>query len=973
MFEPSDAPRVFGLPLGADFPKQLIAGLQDRLAGTDPQAMAQVDLVVSTGRMKRRLTSLFLEGGAQLLPRFHQLSDLSTLRRFPSIGPVANPLGRRLNLTQLVKKLLEAEPDLAPQDAAFDLAGSLSALMEEMRGEGVDPTAVTQMELSGDHSEYWARSKKFLGLVQQYFDDPDYVDAQTHSRRTVELLATLWEMSPAQNPVIVAGSTGSRGTTRALMQAVAKLPQGAVILPGYDFDLDADGWDALGAAAATEDHPQYRFYALKSQLGLAQDTVQPWTKTPPIDTSRNRLVSLAMRPAPVTDAWLTEGPKLANIASATAPLSYLEAPSPRAEALAIALRLRQSVQDGIPAAMISPDRVLTRQVSAALQRWGIVADDSAGVPLSLSAPGRLLRQTARMIGQPASPATLLALLKHPLVAPTHRLLANDLELDYLRRNTPFPDRVGCLRWAEKRDKPGAVEWVNWLWDCLEPISALSGLPMSDMLEHHIAASERLAAGPDGDGSGALWDKDAGEKARKVSATIRQAAEQGGILTPAEYTRIFDAVFSGEEVRSPVKAHPHVMIWGTLEARVQGADLVILAGLNDGTWPELPPPDPWLNREMRQKSGLLLPERNIGLSAHDFQQAIASKEVLLTRSVRNADAETVPSRWLNRLTNLLDGLPEGKDALKAMRKRGQSWLDMAQEIERPKEDIPSAERPAPVPPVEVRPKSLSITRIEKLIRDPYWIYAKHVLGLTPLDPFTLSPDAPLRGKLVHKIMEQFLEQTLDGLPDDPRALLMQIAEEVFSQDVPWPATRALWTAKLDRVVDWFVENEVARRASSNPVKPEQDGRSRLDTVAFELTGRVDRIDIGETGQALIYDYKTGTPPSGPQQEFYDKQLPLTAGMVERGAFPVLGRQRVVKTTYIGLGSNPTESELFYEPGDVAKIWSEFEALITSYQDPEKGYPSRRALDKVGYGMEFDTLARFGEWDDTDKPVRIKVGP
>ncbi len=972
MFEPSDTPRLFGLPLGVDFPEQLIAGLTGRLKGQPPDAIARVDLIVSTRRMERRLMALFQAHGTQLLPRFHLLSDLSTLRRFPTIGAIANPLGRRLNLARLVKKLLEAQPDLAPEDAAFDLAGSLSSLMEEMRGEGVDPSAITELELSGNHSEYWARSKKFLSLVQRYFDDPDHVDAQTHARRTVEMLAALWEVAPAENPVIIAGSTGSRGTTRALMKAVARLPQGAVVLPGYDFDMGAESWDALGTEPVSEDHPQYRFFALKKALDIPQGGVIRWTDARPINVARNRLVSLALRPAPVTDAWLTEGPKLTDIGPATEGLSYLEAPNPRAEALAIALRLRKSAEDGVPAALVTPDRVLTRQVSAALQRWNIVADDSAGVPLSLSAPGRLLRQTARLIGQPVSPATLLALLKHPLVAKGHRLLANDLELQYLRRDTPFPDREGCLRWAQKHPNPAAEEWTTWLWDCLEPLSNLSPSKMPELLARHVAVTEKLAAGPGADGSGELWEKDAGEKAREVVSKISDVADAGGQLTPAEYTRIVDAVLSAEEVRSPVAAHPLVMIWGTLEARVQGADLVILAGLNDGTWPELPSPDPWLNREMRRDAGLLLPERNIGLSAHDFQQAIASKEVLLTRSVRNADAETVPSRWLNRLTNLINGLPEGEQALKQMHDRGQSWLEMAQGLEQPKIATARALRPAPAPPVAIRPKRLSITRIEKLIRDPYWIYAKYVLGLDTLDPFTLSPDAPLRGRLVHKILEDFTRQTQDGLPENARDFFMDIAAEVFDANVPWPATRALWTARMDRVVDWFIENEGQRRKTASPVQVEKEGRTILDTTPFELIGRVDRIDLTEDGSALIYDYKTGDAPSKKQQTYYDKQLPLTAGMVTRGAFPELGRQTVLRTTYIGFGSTPREVSLEYADGDVDAIWADFERLIKSYQDPTKGYPSRRALDKVGYGMDYDTLARFGEWDDTDDPVVIEVG-
>ena len=123
--------------------------------------------------------------------------------------------------------------------------------------------------------------------------------------------------------------------------------------------------------------------------------------------------------------------------------------------------------------------------------------------------------------------------------------------------------------------------------------------------------------------------------------------------------------------------------------------------------------------MRKEAGLLSPERRIGLSAHDYQQAVCSSSVLITRSTKDNEAETIPSRWLNRLLNLLNGLSgnNGPEAIEKMKGRGTKWLDWANET---KIFTPSkpAKRPSPKPPKNTRPKKLSVTEIKTLIRDPY---------------------------------------------------------------------------------------------------------------------------------------------------------------------------------------------------------------------------------------------------------------
>ena len=456
------------------------------------------------------------------------------------------------------------------------------------------------------------------------------------------------------------------------------------------------------------------------------------------------------------------------------------------------------------------------------------------------------------------------------------------------------------------------------------------------------------------------------------AELSREAPHGGSLGPADYLALLRAFFETRDVRDPVRPHPGVMIWGTLEARVQGADLAILAGLNEGIWPQSPPPDPWMNRRMRLDAGLLLPERRIGLSAHDFQQAVAAREVVLSRACRDAEAETVPSRWLNRLTTLLGGI--APDDLAAMRARGAEWLALARALDRPEAAVERARRPAPRPPVAARPKALSVTEIQTLIRDPYAIYARHILGLRPLDPLKLSPDARLRGSALHRVLEVFVRDVLPGAAD-PEAAFRRTVAEVLAAEVPWPAARTAWAARILRVAPWFLAGEAERQARERALGFEVKGRLAVADTGLTLTGKADRIGLLPDGRAAIYDYKTGAPPSGPQQEAFDKQLPILAALAERGAFEGLGPLDVARVAYIGLGTSPKLVERALGPGEVDAAWAGLARLIGAYASRGRGYLSRRAQERErgpGAERDYDHLARFGEWDSSEPGMPEDVG-
>ncbi len=977
LFPPHDGPRVFALPPGVDFTRALVAGLDARLAGAPPEAVARVEIWVNTRRAQRALAAAFADGPARLLPRIRVVTELPDEPRLPLALPAPVPaLRRKLELARLVQGLVAADPDLASPTAAFDLADSLGDLLDEMEGEGLGPDVLARID-AAEHAEHWQKSLRFLDLIGTWATSAAGSGGQGRLRAAAEALAARWAAVPPDHPVIVAGSTGSRGATRAFMAAVARLPQGAVVLPGYDRDLPAAVWRRLGADDdGAADHPQHGFRGLADALGFDPAAVPAWTPEAPPAPGRNALVSLALRPAPVTDQWRIEGAALAGrLAPACATLDWIEAPDARQEALAIALVLRRAAAHGERAALVTPDRTLARRVTAELDRWGLIPDDSAGRPLALTPPGVLLRLLAALSGAPLTPAALLALLKHPLVNSgagarrTHLGLTARLELRRLRGGAPWIVWDDLARWAADAggEAPG---WIDWLRDALAPVAEAARHPLAERVARHRAAAEALAGGP-GRLAHALWEEEAGRQALALFESLAAEAEAGGRLDAAEYRALFLSLVASRDVPGAAAVtHPGVAIWGTLEARVQAADRIVLGGLNEGVWPRLPGADPWLGRGMRRSAGLPSPDRRIGLSAHDFQQAMGAAAVTVTRALRDAEAPTVASRWLLRLANLLTGLgDEGEAALAAAKERGETWLDLARRLDLPSERVPAEPRPAPRPPAAARPAELSVTRVETLVRDPYAIYARAVLRLKRLDPPGRQPDALARGTAIHDALDRFVTATLDGLPPDAEAeaAFRAAARAALDAAAPWPAVNAIWAGRLDRSARWFLDTERERRRRAAPGAREVKGRRAVEGVAlpFAVTAKADRVDLGADGAFAIYDYKSGKAPAGRDLAFY-LQLHLEAAIAAAGGFEGLPAGPTAHLEVLGINGRDV-SALDCTDADIAAFWARFRAFVAGWQDPAAPYVARLRPSRLKYAGDYDHLARLGEWSDGDAPA------
>lgn len=1027
-------PNVWSVPAGAPFLDTLVEAILDgRLirgfTADDPFALADLTLYLPTRRAARAIRERFLVrlGRPLLLPRIRTLGDIDEddiefKNDAPDLPPAISTVERRLVLTGLVLRwsgaLVRAAAEFpeeelivpaSPADAAR-LAGALGRLIDQV---GADPGA-WQGLLSGipaDLAKFWEITLEFLKIATAFWPahlaERGLMDPGTRRdaliRAEAERLAGIGSLSP----VIAAGSTGSVPATAALLAAIARLPNGAVVLPGLDQGLDAESWDEIGPSErepAGAGHPQYGLKLLVKSLGLSRDDVQPLGVVPAAFGHRGRFVSESMRPAGTTDRW-SQGTNTsaAEHAAALENVGIVDAANEREEALAVAVLLREAAErPGEIAALVTPDRGLARRVAVELRRWGIDVDDSGGRPLSITPPGVLARLVAEAALHGAEPETVLALVKHPLAtfglpAAEARRAARAVERAVLRGPRLRPG-LGPMRHAfdvlakerlQRREGARAAypsaasrslsdaDWsaaealLDKLEAALRPLEELAetpAAPLSALLEAHFAALIETTRGVAG-GPAGLGADEAGEALARSLEALRETGAAGPDLSPADYPELFAALIEGAAVRRRGGLDPRIHIWGTLEARLQSVDTIVLGGLNEGSWPGQTRLDPLLSRPMRAALALDPPERRIGLAAHDLAQALGHNVVWLTRATRQDGEPRVASRWLQRLEAYAGG-----DLANAMRAKGARILHLARSLDAPDHIVP-AERPRPSPSLDLRPKRLRVTEIETLIRDPYAIYAGHVLSLSLFEAIGTLPDASERGSLIHAILERFVRARPKGPFDEAaEAQLLSVGREEFAKWSDFPEIGTLWWPRFERIARWFVAEE-RKRADIVERLVENKGRWAV-TPEFELSVRADRLDRLSDGKLAVVDYKTGRPPSAEEVLSLAPQLPLEALIVQSGGFDGIAPAEVARLEYFhvsgrdeggaicerGTRNKPKNGKpALTLPEALAATERRLRELVAYFAEPEAEYLSRK-IPRRGrdFAGDYDHLARVAEW-------------
>ena len=982
-------PNVFTIPSSAPFAQTLVRGLLAQAdLEKDKLALSRATIYLPTRRAVRNLAEVFARelGGAALLPEMRPLGDVDEDEAFfdeafddLDLPPSIAPIRRQLLLAQLVRRF---QKDLTFAQAA-SLASGLAKFLDEAQTQGADLSKLEDLAPER-FAEHWGKVRDFLRIIRDHWPsivkDEGAIDPAERRNLALTALAIRLAKNPPTGLVIAAGSTGSIPATANLLGVIAGLPNGAVILPGLDRELDRASWNDLDPG-----HPQYGMKQLLARIGVTRSNVTDWQPSPVGNRHRENVLREVLRPAPTTDAWRAIAETgTEELARGIEGLSIVEAGHPGEEALAIALILRETLETPKQtAALVTPDRNLARRVAAEMRRWNIEIDDSAGCPLANTPPGTFLCLIAEAADQEFAPVPLLALLKHPFcscgeVTSEFRRKVRALDRLALRRPRPDPGLDGIARTidaAERsaRDRKSATAetigalkpWFKRAADILRPLEEMmrSDLEISTTVECHGRVAEALAATADARGASILWRSEAGNKAADFVAALKIAAEDIGVIEASSYSVLFRALAEGPSVRPNFDRHPRLSILGPLEARLQSFDTVVLGGLNEGVWPQSAPIDPWLSRPMRETLNLEQPERAIGLSAHDFASLTAGPRVVLTRALKSEGSPTIASRWLQRLWQLTHGLDLEKKLAP-----DRNYCAWAQLLDTPNDAPQPVKRPAPTPPVEMRPRGLSVTEIEKWLRDPYWVYAKHILHLTPLDPLDDEVGPLERGNAIHTALERFLLAYPNALPDDAEAKLIAIADDVFAEAAIPHAALAIWRPRFENAARWFVEEERTRRANIKQSFIEKKGSRVFQSAGgdFTLRCRADRIDILQSGGAAIVDYKTGAVPSKDQlKTLLAPQLPLEGAILKAGGFADTGPLSPDALLYIQFSGGKKPGDIVEVP-DVAKLVEEAEQRLVDrvhdFDRAEKPYHAQVAPVDTRRDSDYGHLERVREWLD-----------
>ena len=889
--------KIYNIKAGLPFSKILAQHLL-HVTADQPELLTQYKVLLPTRRACRILRETFLsinEGKPLLLPQLTPLGDVDeedlslmmfgNSQGFLDIPNAIAPLKRQL----LLAKLIRSVPGFVQgPDHALALAGALAKFIDQVVVEELSFSELHKI-VPDEFASHWQITLNFLKIISENWPailaEHNVIDVAERRNLLLQALAIHWQETPPDYPVIAAGSTGSIPAAGRLLGVISQMPTGQVVLPGLDMELDDEAWSHIG-----ESHPQHGFKTLLERIGAHKSDIEDMGGNDQGDVlRRNRLASEMMLPAQVTVRW-KEFAKTHDVAPMLEGLQYFPCNTQQEEAALIALMMRESLQHKTNiTALVTPDRALARRVSALCRRWNIEVDDSAGQNLVESRLGKFITLSMQVSQGGFDVIALLSLLKMSYCMfgqddTRYNSILTLLETQFLRQGHLFASyEMLREKIAQKEECDELLSFVDAFYAALKPLGYYARQSevqnFSDILKAHIKVLEALATTQEKSGAEILWRGDVGQSAALFLTELSGQAEFIDDVTFVEYTKILVALMRSVTVRSAFGVHPRLLILGQLEARLSDADLVILGGLNEGTWPPDAGHDPWMSRPMRNDFGLPGSDQSVGIAAHDFVQGFCANNVVLTRSEKVGGSPTVPARWLDRLDTLLQGCNMQIGDLS-----NAPYLYWVKAID--DHDSPcSYGRPEPRPPISVRPNGASVTKIDVWMKDPYAIYMYYVLRLRKIRPLVQDNDAALRGTILHEIIERFTALYPLELPDDAEEGLINIARNVLAESMDTPDLMHYWWPRFLKIAAWFVAHEKGWRNDAKFLESEIKGNIDIDVdgQAFNLYGTADRVDRMHGGYALI-DYKTGGSFS--KKALTDgalPQLPLEALILAQGGF------------------------------------------------------------------------------------------
>ena len=928
--------------------------------------LAKVLILLPNRRACRSLSEAFVRLHGMkptLLPQMRAIGDVDedeilfndklNADDFMSVPSAISPLERTLLLTKLISvRHQEFGIESVSLAQACSLAQELGNLFDNASMRNLNWQNLQNI-VPENYAAHWQETLKFLRIITNYWPDilaeRGLIDAVNRREQLLQKQCEIWQTNPPQQRIIIAGTTAVSPAMKELVRTTLNLSCGEVYLAGLDKLMDDDAWDSID-----ETHPQYELKQLLDYLQISRSDIADLVT--PDNLPREQLISEIMRPAICSDKWLSLSSSI-TVDSING-LHLIEVANTREEALNIALIIRNALEEPEKnIALVTPDRNLARRVCGELNRWNITTDDSAGIPLNQTPWGIFVRSTIAFAEGCSSKHQILSTLKSSLFSNFQSIAAI--------RN--LAERIDKNLWRLKVADEEAEQLLEKVFAAIQPLNQLITQPtatFSDLLQQHLKLAEYLSSPQTDTSDLPLWSGDDGNAGASFVAELLEKSDIIGAINPADYPDILEKLMSGIMVRNTAKTHPRIKILGPLEARLNHYDTIIIGGCNEGTWPQTPSVDPWMSRPMKHDFGLNQPEQQIGVTALDFANLLGAKNVYLTRSQMNDGAQTIKSRWWMRLTTVLQALNISIDNLTDF-----YFPALGKKIDQPSvSEIKHLTPPAPCPPLDVRPQKLSASAVEKLMRDPYSVFAEYILHLKPLDELDTVVDQSDFGNLVHKVLEDFACANPNKFPENARDILLSLGEKAFAQADFSADKLAFWLPKFQQIIDWIITQEQSYRTEISRIHSEIWGSLFLENPAFgrfEIYAKADRIDQTIDGKYNIIDYKTGRARTAKEVKTgYAPQLPIEALIANNGGFTDLPAAEINQLMYWKLGDKVISIN-----DEISQLLNHTQQhlveLIKHFAKPDSTYLSRPNPKHVPEYSDYEHLARVKEWSVKDE--------
>jgi ATP-dependent helicase/nuclease subunit B len=895
-----------------------------------PESLAQAQIWVPSSRIAQSLQDELTKqlGNFAILPDIKTISfdesDIQSLQFYNSSEDFFDQefLSPASKMLYFAKALSFAMPDWTFQQC-FAESTSLIKLHQDLQSYDISLEQLAEA-VPFELASHWEKNlhivKAVFAFYDQFLEENNKQDKYTFQNKLIELFVQQYDKS-YQGQVFAVGFNDTTSLGKKILHKIANLENGKFIFPYIN--LENLEYEELEAS-----HVQYTIHKLAKELNINPQNITMVGE----ESSNVKFLNKMFLPFDRTNEWFetqsTES-KLENVTLVNAQ-DLLE------EAKSIALIMRESLtHEDKTCALISPNRVLAQNVIQELKKWNIDVNDSAGVALTNTVKGQLALDILNMLIEDFAVETVI-----PVV--TSDALSHDFDFNFLQARRDFIE-IGLtgsnvdsslkalskkikqeLPWQNHKAKDeqvaSAVNILKLLEDISTDVDLAAELTLRQWSLNHLDLILKLVKDE------FLFDGDEGKALVEVFAELKQA-ENTTKINLKTYVQTFKLLLDQTMVRQTTNLHPRLFVWGSPEARLQSIDRIVIADFNDATWPGKLKSSLWLNPSIRKQ--LNMPDISVsaGLNANDLYNQLLAKEVFITRSKKDDNGETVPSRFLIRLENALV-----KQIFDSYKTKGQYYLDLLAEIEKQKvanylldEKYDSA---IELQSIKDFPTYISASSVKDLANCPYKFYLSKIAKVKEVEDIS-EVGANLWGTTVHLMLEGFFA----GIPmfniekltlplnkdkkDDYIERCNRIIDRVLKQ-VDSSIIDLSWRHKLEVIAEEFVELSLQDLT--------QVAYTERELKANGFRAILDRADIqiGEDSRYYnIIDYKTGKPPSRNDiVRFKDPQLLVESYILENN------NQNVGELTYWhvkGYGAKPIEIFNVAEPSSRSKEKITFEEL------------------------------------------------